>query len=238
MAPISTISANPSSSEVLQRVTSEFSGFLSKIEALEAEKSKLSEDLSKAKAAAAELKPELLAKLYVDSKALAKQEADLLSQRKNHLLKFEKAKAAFDNAQHDFSQYEKAFKEISSRAENHSALLFAKMDAYVTDLKVRKEKEFEVALSEKTKASTERQAADDLLKKANDQLQKVSDNGKAVLDKIAKAERESEIKLKALTEQVASAQKEKTRLEKDVQYLRDLYEKRKHLEEGLQGKKS
>jgi len=61
---------------------------------------------------------------------------------------------------------------------------------------------------------------------------------KAVLDKIAKAERESEIKLKALTEQVASAQKEKTRLEKDVQYLRDLYEKRKHLEEGLQGKKS
>ena len=224
-----TLESSPSQKAVA-KIQGEFSALLSRQEALEKEKQVLIEKLNKSEAERNALNPQHLAKFYAAGKEFSKKELELDSQRQKLKDAAFAAKAAYEKAQADFQACENAIRNLSSDSASAAAMLFAKVDAYCADLKRKIEADKEQTRIEKGRAETQRQATDDLIKKAQSQLDKIEGNGKVALERVRKAEEAMALKIKEGEEYLKKQALEKEKLEKEVRYLAELRKKHQDLE--------
>ena len=217
----------------LGKANEEFQSLSDKVNQLESEKAVLKEQLKSSEAKRNELTPQLLAKFNQESKDVLKLRSDLKSKMDSMVPALEEAFKKYSQLKMEADSVKDKFEHIERDSASHAALLFAKMDLYVQQEKDKMDAVLEQTKKEKSKAETDRQAANDLLKRANEQMQKIQDNGKAVLEKIAKSEKSHEDKLKVLASQIEASEKEKSNLEKELSRLADIHEKRKKLESGI-----
>jgi len=218
---------------VLSQVEKEFVALNSEVLRLKEEKAELKEKLRKAEAKAEELKPELFAKYVEESKSALAQEQALKVRRPALVEELQKFKTAYHEAESKLAALDQEVSKLHSQSETGAALLYAKVDLYTNDLKNQSEKALNAAKSEKSLAETQRQAAQDLVKKAEEQLAKIQTHGKSVLDQVAKEEANLKLKVDIHKDELKKMDAEKVKLEKQIKYLADLYEQRKKLEEGL-----
>ena len=222
-----------SSKGVVDKINLEFNNLLERQAKLEKEKNYLADRLKQAEAENRAIDPKKLAKFHEEGKQSIEKELALDSKKAKLKEAAAKAKFEADKAAQEFQACEEEYKNLLNSSSSTFALLYAKVDAYCDSLKDKVKTELNQAKSERVKAENERQTANDLLNKAQAQLAKIENNGKTTLEKVKKAEDEMAVKIKAGEEYLKKQTAEKARLEKELQYLAEIQEKREKLEKGL-----
>lgn len=213
----------------LKSIQDQFLSFQSKLQAEQDKNFALAEEVKALKREKASITPELLAKMHQEGKDLKAKEAKLLEVRKGFQARFDKEKAEYEKSLAELARIDEQLAEVNDSDRNGAAILYAKMDAFIEQSRLKCEAELERAKVERTKAENERQRADDLLSSAEAKIKQVQDKGKSVFEKIALAEKTHEAKLDELTKAADSQAKRKETLEKQIEQLNKALEKKKAL---------